>query len=561
MKKRNNIVLKSLFHSPLKIFILTIFYIFTAIFATVLSKGLGEAFDIGISGSTNEFRTYAIKLVITLGLLLVFQFLAALYEQKYYFETLKRTRVGIFNEINKKPLYKFIKKDYGDYSSSLINDVKLLEEQFFHPIRFTYDQIIGLIIAVVFLIRINIWITIYIILASFIPLLIPKLLENKLSKKFSDYSTGISNYTMSLNELLDGYNVIKTYNAENAIKLRHNKINKETLTIKRNAYNFLGVVSNVTAITSAFVMIGALLIGMFLAIYDILTVGEVFAIAFISGNITGPLSVISSNISNIKGSKDIIQKFDIKEYDKDKLVKLNNINESIEFKNYSLTINKPILKDINYTFEKGKKYAIVGGSGSGKSSLIKSILGYYYDYSGEILVDGVELKSIDINSLYDNISYIPQNVSFFQGTIRDNLSYFNSNLNSKLIEALEFANIDRKIKNLPDKLDTEIDKNIAEFSGGEKQRIGIARSVVHNKEIFILDEATSALDGKNYTIVENNFLEKDITLIAVTHRLDENILEKYDEIIVLDKGRIVENGTFKELMNNESYFYQLYFSN
>ncbi len=561
MKKRNNIVLKSLFHSPLKIFILTIFYIFTAIFATVLSKGLGEAFDIGISGSTNEFRTYAIKLVITLGLLLVFQFLAALYEQKYYFETLKRTRVGIFNEINKKPLYKFIKKDYGDYSSSLINDVKLLEEQFFHPIRFTYDQIIGLIIAVVFLIRINIWITIYIILASFIPLLIPKLLENKLSQKFSDYSTGISNYTMSLNELLDGYNVIKTYNAENAIKLRHNKINKETLTIKRNAYNFLGVVSNVTAITSAFVMIGALLIGMFLAIYDILTVGEVFAIAFISGNITGPLSVISSNISNIKGSKDIIQKFDIKEYDKDKLVKLNNINESIEFKNYSLTINKPILKDINYTFEKGKKYAIVGGSGSGKSSLIKSILGYYYDYSGEILVDGVELKSIDINSLYDNISYIPQNVSFFQGTIRDNLSYFNSNLNSKLIEALEFANIDRKIKNLPDKLDTEIDKNIAEFSGGEKQRIGIARSVVHNKEIFILDEATSALDGKNYTIVENNFLEKDITLIAVTHRLDENILEKYDEIIVLDKGRIVENGTFKELMNNESYFYQLYFSN
>ncbi|GFN37216.1 ABC transporter ATP-binding protein [Keratinibaculum paraultunense] len=561
MKKRNNIVLKSLFHSPLKIFILTIFYIFTAIFATVLSKGLGEAFDIGISGSTNEFRTYAIKLVITLGLLLVFQFLAALYEQKYYFETLKRTRVGIFNEINKKPLYEFIKKDYGDYSSSLINDVKLLEEQFFHPIRFTYDQIIGLIIAVVFLIRINIWITIYIILASFIPLLIPKLLENKLSKKFSDYSTGISNYTMSLNELLDGYNVIKTYNAENAIKLRHNKINKETLTIKRNAYNFLGVVSNVTAITSAFVMIGALLIGMFLAIYDILTVGEVFAIAFISGNITGPLSVISSNISNIKGSKDIIQKFDIKEYDKDKLVKLNNINESIEFKNYSLTINKPILKDINYTFEKGKKYAIVGGSGSGKSSLIKSILGYYYDYSGEILVDGVELKSIDINSLYDNISYIPQNVSFFQGTIRDNLSYFNSNLNSKLIEALEFANIDRKIKNLPDKLDTEIDKNIAEFSGGEKQRIGIARSVVHNKEIFILDEATSALDGKNYTIVENNILEKDITLIAVTHRLDENILEKYDEIIVLDKGRIVENGTFKELMNNESYFYQLYFSN
>src|SRR5699024_8363526 len=137
-----------------------------------------------------------------------------------------------------------------------------------------------------------------------------------------------------------------------------------------------------TAITSITVMMGALLIGMFLAIYDILTVGEVFAIAFISSNITGPLSVISSNISNIKGSKDIIQKFDIEEYDKDKLEELNSINKGIEFRNYSLTINKPILKDINYTFETGKKYAIVGGSGSGKSSLIKSVLGYYHDYSG-----------------------------------------------------------------------------------------------------------------------------------------------------------------------------------
>lgn len=561
MKKRNNVVLKALFHSPLKILGLTILYIFTAIFVNILSKDLGTAFDIGISGSTNDFKDYAIKITLTLALLLAFQFLANVFEQKYYFETLKRTRLGIFNEIGKKPLYKFIEKDCGEYSSSLINDVKLLEEQFFNPARLTYNHVIKLIIAIVFVIQINVGITIFIIIASFIPILIPNLFTKKLSEKFSNYSVGISNYTMNLNELLEGYDVIKTYNAEDSIKFRHNEINEAALTTKRNAYNFLGIVSNIAAITSIFVMMGALLIGMFLSIHGILTVGEVFAITFISSNITAPLSTISSNFSNIKGSKKIIQKFNNEEYKKDELVELNNINKGIEFKNYFLTINKPILKNVNYTFEIGKKYAIVGGSGSGKSSLVKSILGYYYDYSGDIFVDGLELKTININSVYDNISYVPQSVSFFQGTIRDNLSYFKSNTKLKLTEVLEFANIYKKIQSLPNKLDTEIDRTVSELSGGEKQRIGIARSVVEGKQIFILDEATSALDGKNYNIVENNILEKDITLITVTHRLDKNILEKYDDIIVLENGEIVENGRFKDLIDKKSHFYQLYFGN
>jgi ATP-binding cassette subfamily C protein len=561
MKKRNNVVLKALFHSPLKIFGLTILYILSAIFVNILSKDLGTAFDIGISGSTNDFKNYVVKIILTLLLLLGFQSLSAVFEQKYYFKTLEKTRIGIFNEISKKPLYKFIKKDYGEYSSSLINDVKLLEEQFFNPIRLTYNHIIKLIIAIVFIIQINVGITIFTIITSFVPILIPNFFTKRLSEKFSNYSVDISNYAMNLNELLEGYEVIKTYNAEDSMKFRHNEINEATLATKRNAYNFLEIVSNIAAITSIFVMMGALLIGMFLSIYGILTVGEVFAITFISSNITGPLSIISSNFSNIKGSKEIIQKFNIEEYKKDELVKLNNINEDIEFRNYSLTINKQILKNINYTFKIGKRYAIVGGSGSGKSSLIKSILGYYYDYSGDVLVDGLELRTIDINSMYDNISYIPQTVSFFQGTIKDNLSYFNSNINLKLAQALKFANIDRKIESLSNKLDTEIDRNLTEFSGGEKQRIGLARSIIEDKEIFILDEATSALDGKNYNIVENNILEKDITLITVTHRLDKNILEKYDDIIVLENGEIVENGRFEDLIDKKSHFYQLYFGN
>lgn len=561
MKRSKNIVINSLLHSPFKILGLTVLYISTAILITLLSKGLGTAFDIGISGSPIEFRDYIIKIGLIFVFMIIFQFLAALFEQRYYFETLERTRIGIFNEISKQPLYEFTKNDYGYHSSSIINDIKILEEQFFNPIRLSYDQIISLIIALIFTIQINVGITIFIIIASLIPILIPIILTKSLSEKFSDYSSDISKYAVNINELLEGYDTIKTYNAEDTMTIRHNEINEVSLSTKKSAYNFLGIVSNTTAIASIFVMMGALLIGMFLVIYDILTIGEVFAMTFISSNITGPLSVISSNFSNIKASKDIIEKFNIEEEDKEELREIDSINNKIEFKNYSLNINKPILEDINHTFEIGKKYAIVGGSGSGKSTLIKTILGYYYEYSGEILIDNLELKSIDINSIYNNISYIQQTPAFFQGTIADNLNYFKSKKDPKLIEAIEFANINNKIENLPDKFNTEIDRKLKEFSGGEKQRIGIARSFIDEKDIYILDEATSALDGRNYSIVEKRILEKDITLITVTHRLDKNILSKYDEVIVLEKGRIAERGTFQELIENKNYFYQLYIGN
>lgn len=208
----------------------------------------------------------------------------------------------------------------------------------------------------------------------------------------------------------------------------------------------------------------------------------------------------------------------------------------------------------------GKRYAIVGGSGSGKSTLIKSIMGYHYNYEGDILVDDMELRTIDMNSIYDNIAYLPQTVSFFEGSIKENLSYFGEKTKEEINKALEFSNIKDKIESLNQNLNSRIDRNLKEFSGGEKQRIAISRSLLRNKDIFILDEATSALDGQNYRIVEKNLLDKGNTIITVTHRLDRETLERYDEIIVLDKGEIVEKGDFRTVMANKNYFYQLYLS-
>lgn len=156
--------------------------------------------------------------------------------------------------------------------------------------------------------------------------------------------------------------------------------------------------------------------------------------------------------------------------------------------------------------------------------------------------------------------YLPQTVSFFEGSIKENLSYFREKTEEEINKALEFSNIKDKIESLNQNLNSRIDRNLKEFSGGEKQRIAISRSLLRNKDIFILDEATSALDGQNYRIVEKNLLDKGKTIIAVTHRLNRETLERYDEIIVLDKGEIVEKGDFRTVMGNKNYFYQLYLS-
>lgn len=355
-----------------------------------------------------------------------------------------------------------------------------------------------------------------------------------------------SDYVKTINEILNSFDTIKTYNSENSIQKMHEKINNENLILKKNAHNELGVVTNLATMSALFIMMGSLLLGMIFSIKGYLTVGEVFSIVFISSNIIGPLSTISSDYSSIISSKDIISKFDILENDKSELFRVKEITDSIRCENLSLKIDKQILKEISYNFEIGKKYAIIGGSGSGKSTLIKCILGFF-DYDGQIYVDGKDLKSIDMGSLYNIIGYVPQKVSFFYGSIRDNLNYFNLNKDSNLLYALDFANITDRINRLPDNIDTVIDRNVSELSGGEKQRIGIARAIAMNKHIYILDEATSALDGSNYKIVENNLLNKKVTMISITHRLEKSILEKYDEILVLDRGNLVAKGNYNEI--------------
>jgi ABC-type bacteriocin/lantibiotic exporter with double-glycine peptidase domain len=218
---------------------------------------------------------------------------------------------------------------------------------------------------------------------------------------------------------------------------------------------------------------------------------------------------------------------------------------------------KDIIKNINLNIEKDKSYAIVGTSGSGKTTLLNLLSGRNKNYIGEIKYDNLELKDISLSSLYNQLSYVEQNVFVFDDTIANNVTLYSKIDEDLYNEIIEKSGLDKLLKEKGN--DYKCGENGSNLSGGERQRISIARALLKKSKIILMDEVTSALDTDTAFSVMNNILNlKDMTKIIITHNLEKNILKQFDEIIVISDGYIVEKGTFDNLLQKEGMFYSLY---
>ncbi|MBF4807027.1 MAG: ABC transporter ATP-binding protein, partial [Pseudoleptotrichia goodfellowii] len=230
-------------------------------------------------------------------------------------------------------------------------------------------------------------------------------------------------------------------------------------------------------------------------------------------------------------------------------INLESVNFSYE--------NKEILKNISYTFEKNKKYAIVGLSGSGKSTILKLLSGKIKATSGNITIDNTNINDLSEDSILSLYSYISQNVFLFKGSIFDNVTLYNDYPKEKVENILKKVGLEKFTKEMDDP--DFVGENGVNFSGGEKQRISIARALIRETDILVANEILSNLDNETALKIEKELLNlKNITLISVTHRLFEETLTNFDEIIVLNEGCIVEKGSFKELIEKKSFFYKIY---
>ncbi len=306
---------------------------------------------------------------------------------------------------------------------------------------------------------------------------------------------------------------------------------------------------------------------LFYAVFNLdISVGAIVTVISLLYKAYEPIAIFNVEYTSYKLNRITVNNYiqfldslDDKNLDNGKNVR--NINGNIEFKDVSFTyknINKDVIKNLSFKINKNTKVALVGESGSGKSTIIKLIIGLIKYDDGKILIDEKELSKINLNSFYDHVTYVSQEAPIFDGTLRENLVFDKNIDDKKIIDVLKLVCLDNFYDKLKDGLDTELGEKGIKMSGGERQRVALARLFFDDSKLLILDEATSAMDNITEKIVMNNIVENlnNKTIIIIAHRLET--IKDVDEIFVLDKGKIVETGSYKELLDKKGYFEKLY---
>lgn len=526
---------------------------------------MGFIVDIFASGDSDKFLIITISSISLIIVMFLTEYIDGLVMSSYIKNTVNYLRTDIFSKIINKDIKDFSLDNSGKYISILYNDLKIIEDNFFNNLFQVISCFISFIISLVVLFSISPTIVIFISIFGVLGFIIPNALSKKLVIQKNEYSQNLEQVTSITKDLFSGFEVIKGFNISNKINEIFKTASTNVETSKKKYSILEGIIRGFSLSFSVTIYLGVLLLGGYLMYKKSITVGTAIIIIQLSTHIVGPVKLSISLINQIRSVAMIADKIEeILEdtHDDFENTKLENFSKSIciENLNFSYTEERKALDNINITFDKNKKYAIVGESGSGKSTLIKLLMRYYNDYEGKISIDNLNIKNIYSSDLYKNISMIQQNIFMFDDSIKENIRLYSNHDDKDILDACKRSGLDKLLNKLPNGINSLVGENGNKLSGGEKQRIAIARALINNTQILILDESTSALDNETAYNLESSLLSiNDLTLIVVTHKLIKNILLNYDEIIVMKDGMVIEKGSFDYLISLKGYFYSLYY--
>ncbi|CEO20563.1 ABC transporter ATP-binding protein [Paraclostridium sordellii] len=526
---------------------------------------MGFIVDIFSNGEVEKFIPIIIVTVTLIIVMFLAEYLDGLVMSKYIKNTVNYLRCDIFSKIISKDIKNFSLDNSGKYISILYNDVKLIEDSFLNNIFLVISSLLSFIISLCALFYISPYIVIFIVIFGILGFIIPNRLSKKLIIQKNEYSKSLEDITSITKDLFSGFEVIKCFN----ITKKMNKIfidnSLKVENAKRKSSILEALIKGFSLSFSVTIYLGVLILGGYLMYKKNISVGTAIIIIQLSTHIVGPVKTSISLINQIKSVTLISEKIKtILDSPNENLENesLEDFKQCINVENVKFSYSKDrlALDNINLTFEKNKKYAIVGESGCGKSTLIKMIMRYYTKYEGNIVIDNKNLNSIYSSDLYKNISMIQQNVFMFDDSIKENIKLFSNHSDDEVIKSCDRAGLMGLINRLGNGIDSLAGENGNRLSGGEKQRVAIARALINKAKVLILDESTSALDNETAYNLEKSLLElKDLTMIVVTHKLIKSLLTSYDEIIVMKDGKVIEIGNFEKLINLKGYFYSLYY--
>lgn len=480
----------------------------------------------------------------------------------YIKRALSQYKSYAFKRLSAKGISAFSKESTGRYLSVLTNDVTVIEKDYLRGFFELIAQPLTFAATLAMMFSYSIALTAAAILLCFLPFLGIALFSPELAKREKALSDKNENFTSKLNDLLSGFSVIKSFKAETEAALIFDEENRSAEQVRSRRLFWQGLLEAAGGSLSMLMQFGIFFIGAYLAVRGHITAGVVLIFTNLSNSLIVSVQMIPQNLAQRKAAKVLIEKMA-------KIAEENSsrsgetiepvLNDSISIENltFGYEPGKPVLHDLSLRLEAGKKYAIVGSSGSGKSTLLNLLMGSGDDYEGHLRFDGRELRDIAPDSLYELMSLIGQNVFLFDDTIRRNITMFRDFPQKVVDNAISRAGLKELIRERG--VDYRCGENGSGLSGGERQRISIARCLLRRTPVLLLDEATASLDNQTAFAVTESILELEgLTRLIVTHRLDRILLEKYDEIFVLRDGRMIEQGTFDNLMDRKGYFYSLY---
>lgn len=503
--------------------------------------------------------------IITFLLKNIFNYLAMFFLTFLRNGVLKDIRNDLYQKTIELPISYFSEKRKGDIMARIGTDVLEIQHSFLSILEMLVREPLTIIftITAMFLIstKLTIFVFIFIPISSYIISLIGKSL-----KKQSDKVQKEQGYFLSLiEETLSGLKVIKSFNAETLF-------NKKFKNSTSNFFHFSNQLLNRTNLaspTSEFLGIGVIAVllwygGRLVLVEEILSGEEFIAYMGLAYNILTPAKNMSkASYSVKKGNAAAERVLEIIESENPLKDKPNAINKKeftkeIKFENIWFKYeNDYVLKDFSLTIPKGKMVALVGQSGSGKSTITNLITRFYDVTKGKILIDGENIKNITKNSLQNLQGLVTQDSILFNDSVKNNISLGLDKTNEQIIKSAKIANAHEFISKLPKQYETNIGDSGNKLSGGQKQRISIARAVLKNAPILILDEATSALDTESEKLVQNALekMMKNRTSLVIAHRL--STIKKADLIVVMQEGKIIEQGTHKELLGKNGMYKKL----
>ena len=531
---------------------------------------VGQAVDLAV-GVNNVDVDGIIQILIKIGIAVIFtallQWVINVLNNRMTYGMVKNIRHEAFVRIQKFPISYIDANRTGDVVSRVITDVDQFADGLLLGFTQFFNGIMTILGTLVFMVLINHWLALLVVLLTPLSFFVASFIAKRTYSMFKLQSEIRSEQTAFIDEMISGHKLVVAFNRERQVTEEFDGINERLGKASLRAIFFSSLVNPSTRFVNSTVYALVALVGAMLCINfpDMLTIGMLSSFLAYSTQYTKPFNEISGVITELQNSIACAQRvFELIEAPilQDVPTQSNvRFTGNVEFKNvcFSYTPEKPLIKNFNLTVSSGQRVAIVGPTGCGKTTLINLLMRFYDVNSGEILLDGINIRDISRQELRSSFGMVLQDTWLSAGTIKENIAFGNPDAtDEQIITAAKAAHAHSFIRRLPNGYDTVIPEDGGSLSQGQKQLLCIARVILCLPQMLILDEATSSIDTRTEIRIQKAFttMMQGRTSFIVAHRLS-TILEA-DKILVMKDGNIIEQGTHQELIKNKGFYYELY---